>query len=201
MMYLARAIHFDESDQNVFANPARTGEWCISGGFEFSNWVEDDLTGKQRQAFANGWLGLGTSGRVTFVAVTQIEEAELEELTDVLAQHFVDFYGAPDLASARPVDLRAPMVLKLATFAWCSRVSSASLATCFQIANHAGVRLSNFSDLKTNHARLTSMKHTMFGWPPMPRMDNTRRNRLVPSAMPNQYGWPATQRTHNCPTH
>jgi len=103
MMYLARAIHFDESDQNVFANPARTGEWCISGGFEFSNWVEDDLTGKQRQAFANGWLGLETSGRVTFVAVTQIEQGELDNLIELLAQHFVDFYGAPDLASARPV--------------------------------------------------------------------------------------------------
>jgi len=105
MMYLARAIHFDESDQNVFANPARTGEWCISGGFEFSNWVEADLTGKQRQAFANGWLGLETGGRVTFVAVTQIEQTELEELTKLLAQHFVSFYGAPDLASARPVAL------------------------------------------------------------------------------------------------
>ena len=48
MMQLARAIHFDESDQNVFASPARTGEWCISGGFEFSNWGEADLIGKQR---------------------------------------------------------------------------------------------------------------------------------------------------------
>ncbi|MEL7261619.1 MAG: DUF6505 family protein, partial [Pseudomonadota bacterium] len=51
-MKLARAIHFDESDMNVFASPARTGEWCISGGFEFSNWGEGDLTGKARQAFA-----------------------------------------------------------------------------------------------------------------------------------------------------
>ncbi|MDO7708969.1 MAG: DUF6505 family protein, partial [Paracoccaceae bacterium] len=30
-MYLARAIHFDESDMNVFHKPARTGEWAISG--------------------------------------------------------------------------------------------------------------------------------------------------------------------------
>ncbi|MEP1330344.1 DUF6505 family protein [Pseudophaeobacter sp.] len=102
-MQLARAIHFDESDQNVFASPARTGEWCISGGFEFSNWVEGDLTGKQRQAFANGWLGLETAGRVTFVAVTKIEPAELERLTDLLASHFVSYYGAPDLEAARPV--------------------------------------------------------------------------------------------------
>ncbi len=102
-MYLARAIHFDESDRNVFHNPARTGEWAISGGFEFSNWGEADLVGKARQAFANGWLGIETFGRVTFVAVTRIEEAELEQLTDTLAQHFVDVYGAPDLETARPV--------------------------------------------------------------------------------------------------
>lgn len=99
-MKLARAIHFDESDQRVFNSPARTGEWCISGGFEFSNWGEADLDGKARQAFANGWLGLETFGRVTFVAVTQIEEAELEGLAENLAQHFVALYGAPSLEAA-----------------------------------------------------------------------------------------------------
>ena len=101
-MKLARAIHFDESDQRVFHIPARTGEWCISGGFEFSNWSEGDLTGKARQAFANGWFGLETGGRVTFVAVTQIEPAELATLTDLLAQHFVTYYGAPSIEAARP---------------------------------------------------------------------------------------------------
>ncbi|KNX40125.1 hypothetical protein ROTO_33470 [Roseovarius tolerans] len=102
-MKLARAIHFDESDQRVYHSPARTGEWCISGGFEFSNWSDADLTGKSRQAFANGWLGLETFGRVTFVAVTQIEEAEVETLTRALAQHFVDIYGAPSIDAALPV--------------------------------------------------------------------------------------------------
>lgn len=102
-MKLARAIHFDESDMNVFANPARTGEWCISGGFEFSNWTEGDLTGKARQAFANGWFGLETGGRVTFVAVTPLEAAERETLADLLAHHFVTYYGAPDVTAARPV--------------------------------------------------------------------------------------------------
>lgn len=102
-MKLARAIHFDESDMNVFASPARTGEWCISGGFEFSNWSEGDLSGKARQAFANGWFGLETGGRVTFVAVTQIEPSEIATLTDLLAQHFVTYYGAPSVEAARPV--------------------------------------------------------------------------------------------------
>lgn len=102
-MKLARAIHFDESDQMVFANPARTGEWCISGGFEFSNWTEADLSGKARQAFSNGWLGLETGGRVTLVAITQIETAEFETLCEMLAAHFVTFYGAPSADAARPV--------------------------------------------------------------------------------------------------
>ncbi len=104
-MKLARAIHFDESDMNVFRIPARTGEWCISGGFEFSNWTEGELTGKAGQAFANGWLGIETFGRVTFVAVTSIEPGEHEVLADHLAQHFVDIYGAPSLEAARAVAL------------------------------------------------------------------------------------------------
>ncbi len=102
-MNLARAIHFDESDTLVFHNPARTGEWVISGGFEFSNWGQGDLNGKARQAFANGWLGLETFGRVTFVAVTKIEQSEYDALVGHLAKHFVDIYGAPSIDAARPV--------------------------------------------------------------------------------------------------
>ncbi len=99
-MNLARAIHFDESDMRVFYSPARTGEWCISGGFEFSNWSEADLTGKARQAFANGWLGVETFGRVTFVAVTRIQQQEFDVLVRRLAEHFVDIYGAPSVEAA-----------------------------------------------------------------------------------------------------
>lgn len=102
-MMLARAIHFDESDMNVFHSPARTGEWCIAGGFEFSNWSEADLTGKARQAFANGWLGAESFGRVTFVAVTQIEQAEFDALKSSLAEHFVQMYGAPSIEAAAQV--------------------------------------------------------------------------------------------------
>lgn len=102
-MKLARAIHFDESDSRVFHNPARTGEWCISGGFEFSNWGEGDLVGKARQAFSNGWMGCETFGRVSFVAVTQIEPQEHEAIIALLAQHFVDIYGAPSVDAARAV--------------------------------------------------------------------------------------------------
>jgi len=104
-MNLARAIHLDQSDTLVFHRPARTGEWLISGGFEFSNWTQGDLTGKARQAFANGWLGLDSYGRATFAAVTRIEPAEMDALTDTLARHFVEIYGAPDMETARQVAL------------------------------------------------------------------------------------------------
>lgn len=99
-MNLARVIHLDDSDRNVFHSPARTGEWAISGGFEFSNWGEGDLTGKARQAFANGWLGAETFGRATFVAVTAIEPPEIAALEHALARHFVEVYGAPSEAEA-----------------------------------------------------------------------------------------------------
>ncbi|MFC3118350.1 DUF6505 family protein [Jhaorihella thermophila] len=102
-MKLARAVHLDESDMNVFERPARTGEWCISGGFAFSDWTETDLVGKARQAFANGWLGLETFGRVTLVAVTPIEASELVALEESLARHFVEDWGAPSVEAALPV--------------------------------------------------------------------------------------------------
>jgi hypothetical protein len=100
---LARTLRFDESDERVFETAAAPGEWAISGAFEFSNWAADDLAGKARQAFANGWLGLESFGRATFVAVAQIEPAEYDALIDRLASHFVERYGAPDVAAARPV--------------------------------------------------------------------------------------------------
>ena len=102
-MKLARTIRFDESDDNVFEATAQPDEWAISGAFEFSNWTGDDLTGKKRQAFANGWLGLESFGRSTFVAVAEITPAEYAAAEDALARHFVDRYGAPDLVAARPV--------------------------------------------------------------------------------------------------
>lgn len=95
MPNLARTIHFDESDTNVFSRPAESGEWAIPGGFEFSNWTEQQLVGKGRQAFANGWLGLDSFGRATFVAVTQVEAPELAAATAALAGHLERTYGAP----------------------------------------------------------------------------------------------------------
>ena len=100
-MRLARTLRFDESDTLVFERAAEPGEWAISGAFEFSNWTEADLTGKPRQAFANGWLGLDSFGRATFVAVAAVTDAEIEALADRLALRFVEDYGAPSFELAR----------------------------------------------------------------------------------------------------
>ncbi len=102
-MRLARTLRFDISDTQIFEVPAEPDEWAISGTFEFSNWGEDDLIGKKRQAFRNGWLGLESFGRSTFVAVAEITEHEFETAVTTLARHFVDRYGAPDIASAQGV--------------------------------------------------------------------------------------------------
>lgn len=102
-MRLARTLRFDESDERVFEAAAESGEWAIPGSFAFSDWTEADLTGKRRQALANGWLGLESFGRATFVAVAEIEPAEYRRLVEALAGHFVAAWGAPDLDAARPV--------------------------------------------------------------------------------------------------
>ena len=102
-MRLARTLRFDESDARVFERPAEPDEWAVSGAFEFSDWTEDQVAGKARQAFANGWLGLESFGRATFVAVAEVTDAEYRRLVERLAGHFVEQYGAPDLDAARPV--------------------------------------------------------------------------------------------------
>lgn len=148
-MKLARAIHFDESDMRVFHSPARTGEWCLPGGFEFSNWTEADLTGKSRQAFANGWLGLETFGRVTFVAVTRAEPAEISALEQALADHFVAFYGAPDRAAALPV--ARDEIAQMADL--CEDHAPNTLLTVMRELTEAGVRES-FSAITPQEAEL-----------------------------------------------
>lgn len=102
-MKLARTLRLDVSDENVFETPAPSGEWAISGGFEFSNWSEEHLKGKARQAFSNGWYSIESGGRASFVGVCHITDAELEQLRKTLAKTFVEHYGAPDVEAAYPV--------------------------------------------------------------------------------------------------
>lgn len=99
---LLRTIRFDSSDDAVYARAAATGEWAISGAFAFASLSPGELVGKTRQAFANGFLGLESFGRSTFVVVAEASEADRAALVYRLARHLVADYGAPDAESAMP---------------------------------------------------------------------------------------------------
>ena len=79
------------------------GRACRFGAFAFSDLREDELRGKLRQEFANGWLGLESFGRSTFVAVCNVTQAEIDAVTVRLAAHFTAEWGAPSLHDALPV--------------------------------------------------------------------------------------------------
>jgi len=95
-----RVVRFDASDSHVFARSAEADEIAVSGAFEFSNICTAELSGKLKQAFANGFLGLTSFGRATFVVVSDISEVEYEKMIADLTQHFIDAYGAPSFFEA-----------------------------------------------------------------------------------------------------
>lgn len=98
-----RTIRLDASDTHAFENAAEPGEWAVPGGFAFADLEPEEITGKRRQAFSNGFLSLESFGRSTFVTVSNIGDDQLAERVQALARHFVDAYGAPDLDAALPV--------------------------------------------------------------------------------------------------
>ena len=135
-MNLARAVHLDDGDRGVFPSAARTGEWCISGGFAFSNRSEADLAGRAQRAFAAGWLGVETFGRASLVAVARIEPAEFDALARGLARHFVAAWGAPSEAEALGV-ARAELD---AMAALCAEPQPNALLTVARTFEASGIR-------------------------------------------------------------
>lgn len=99
---LLRTIRFDSSDDRVYEHAATAGEWAVSGVFAFAGLDESLFVGKMRQAFANGFLGVESFGRSTFVTVAEAREADGDEVAYRLAVHFVERYGAPDVDTALP---------------------------------------------------------------------------------------------------
>ena len=100
---LLRTIRFDGTDAFVFKQAASPDEWAVSGAFAFADQPQEAIIGKVKQAFANGFLSVESFGRATFTCVAEIDAATRTGLEERLAQHFVDHYGAPDLAAAMPV--------------------------------------------------------------------------------------------------
>jgi hypothetical protein len=100
---LPRTVRLDGSDAQVFERAAEPGEWAVAGGFAFVEATPEQLTGKRRQAFANGFLGVDSCGWSTFVVVASADAATVAAIVERLAGLFVAAHGAPSLEAARPV--------------------------------------------------------------------------------------------------
>ncbi len=101
-MKFLKVIRFDASDDNVFPLGAVPDEWAVSGCFEFAAMAPDEITGKTKQAFNNGLLGLTSHGRSTFVTVADMSDAEREQAVDLLIDYLMAKLGAPSRQDAEP---------------------------------------------------------------------------------------------------
>lgn len=115
MRRLLRTIRFDASDDHVFPQAAGPDEWAVSGGFAFSGAPSGALTGKTRQAFANGFLSIQTLGRATFVTVVEVDADALDAMRSDFADLLLNRMNAPSLEDARKVaDSELDYALELA---------------------------------------------------------------------------------------
>ena len=103
MIKLLRTIRFDASDEKVFAVAAAADEWAVSGSLAFADVEPAALTGKVRQAFANGFLGVESQGWSTFATVSEATEGTARAIEERLTDHCVARYGAPSREAALPV--------------------------------------------------------------------------------------------------
>ena len=102
LIKLLRTVRFDNSDDNVYDAAAAPDEWAISGAFAFANLEPDEISGKIRQAFANGFLGVDSLGRSTFATVSEATGDVRTTIEHRLADLFVREFGAPGLSEAIP---------------------------------------------------------------------------------------------------
>ncbi len=98
---LPRTLRLDPSDTVIFERAAEPGEWAVPGGFCFWEEEPEAMSGKRRQAFRGGFLGLGSFGWSTLVEVAVATEAEREAALSALAAHIRTAFGAPDDEAAR----------------------------------------------------------------------------------------------------
>jgi hypothetical protein len=98
---LPRTIRLDPSDTFVYVRAAEPGEWAVTGTFLFFGTDPDRLSGKERQAFRAGFLGIDSFGWSTLVVVTEASEEERAAAIQRLAEQLVARCGAPDVGTAR----------------------------------------------------------------------------------------------------
>jgi len=103
MTKLLQTIRFDVSDTHVFEQAAEPGEFAVPGGFWFSQFDRNDIEGKRKQAFANGFLSLETFGFSTLTSIVEVSEDKIADVVCLLARRLISDFGAPDKASAKEV--------------------------------------------------------------------------------------------------
>ena len=101
MIKMLRTIRLDPSDSFVFDPPAQPGEWAVPGGFMFLDRDPAPFTGRDRQAFRAGFLGLTSFGWSTLVVVVEATQDERAAAVEALARHLAGHHGAPSLEQAR----------------------------------------------------------------------------------------------------
>jgi len=98
-----RAIRFDVSDTHVFERAAAQDSLAVPGSFLFMprpGFGPAALTGKARQAFVSGFLGLENFGFSTLVSVAEIRDEDLEHAAHALTRFLVEEFGAPSHEAA-----------------------------------------------------------------------------------------------------
>ena len=99
---LPRTIRLDPSDSFVYSRAAEPGEWAVTGSFLFFGADAGKLSGKERQAFRAGFLGIESFGWSTLVVVTEATAEERAAAVERLAEQLVARCGAPGMEAARP---------------------------------------------------------------------------------------------------
>ena len=99
---LPRTIRLDPSDTFVYSRAAEPGESAVTGSFLFFGADVEALSGKERQAFRAGFLGVDSFGWSTLVVVTEASAEERAAVVEKLAEQLVAPCGAPGLGAARP---------------------------------------------------------------------------------------------------
>lgn len=98
---LPKTIRLDQSDGYAFERAAPAGEWAIPGGFEFAGADPESMVAKQRLAFGQGFLGLGSFGRSTLAVVSSATAGERRDAVELLTRHLLEAYGAPSADAAQ----------------------------------------------------------------------------------------------------
>lgn len=98
---LPRTIRLDPSDTFVYSRAAEPGEWAVTGTFLFFGADVESLSGKQRQAFRAGFLGIESFGWSTLVVVTEASAEARAAAVETLAAQLVTRCGAPGMETAR----------------------------------------------------------------------------------------------------